>query len=157
MHSACTPRALMRSVACAGRLLVATPPTSPTLSQHQTAEPCRDRLQSSTEAPLSRHQIIPCCPYPVAALKPLSRDSRHRASHLCRDRAPKEACRDRPSHSRACVGPRLCAQARLPCTLQSLLSRPHCSVATQDWKWAVAHPILIPCTLFFVQHILNSI
>ena len=91
----------------------------------------------------------------VATLRSLSR---HRVSHLCRDRAPKEACRDRSSH--ACLR----ARRRSIVRTGSLVALPRrsChdttySVATQNWKWAVAHPIWSPAPFLSIIHIVKPI
>ena len=164
-HSiACVGRVLDRDIA---RPAQPCRDTKKTMSRNQTGQPCLDReklyhdiLQFHTEVPLSRHKKS-CrdtkpdsqCSSTVATSK-LCLDTKVLVvQHLVvtlktlvamQDRGPKEVCHDRPpparprSHARRSSIVR--AGARAMCAAP-LLSRHHCSVATQNLKWVVAHPV----------------
>ena len=139
-------------------------PNNPALSQHQktvsrrrTSQLCRDRENSvATDFSFTLKRRCHDTKSHITTQNqtheavPLSRDqkpqlpnalSRHKVSQLFRDREPKEVCRDRPSLAR----PHAQVLVRAPDVpdvhTTPLLSQHHCSVATQNWKWAVAHPI----------------
>ena len=98
----------------------------PTLGVHSVVILPNQLVHVTTPKTVSQYQVAKPCRNTESSIVTQGEPSLSRQGTLCLNRAPKEACRDKPSQ----VRPRTQVPDRVR-TPQSLLSRHHGSVATQ--------------------------